>query len=951
MSTCLEFDLLQELSLGQVSAEELQRVESHVDTCNRCRDLVAHLAQLGPPPPGSLLSSLGEALPQGERLARGALVGRYVVLGTLGRGGMGSVYLAYDPELDRKVALKLVPLRGSSDATDGPGRSRVLREAQAVARLSHPNVVTVFDAGTSGTSVFLAMELFDGGTFAEWLHAAPRPWRQVVATLSRAGRGLAAAHEAGLTHGDFKPDNILLGRDGRVCVGDFGLAGPSPMPSAAPSEMARIAGTPAYMAPEALSGQETSPRSDQFSFCVTLFEALAGARPFPGSTFAQRREGLGQPPSAASVGQIPAAIRRVLLQGLSPDPAQRHPTLNALLEQLDQVATRRKRLTLTAVRFAGVAALSLGVAVALSASPARLLLPWAVDRAVCRDLGAPIAEVWNAPRREQIRQALRATRLGFFAETSRSVETLVDRFGEDWTAARTEACEATRVRGVQSDEALGLRTECLDRRLQELKNLLDLFERPTASTVEFAVQAASGLEVRSCSDLAALRQPVRPPTSEAARSELAHLRQRTGAVKALVETGQHREALEASERLLPAVEALGFPPLLGELLMYSGKARRLAGDYGGALAALRRAAYSAGIGRDDTLAAEIQYELVQTTCPLGFKPELAPLFAEGLAMLVERNGAGDRVRSRLEATRAQLAFYASRDLEAAREHTTRALELAVRAWGPEHFEVATLRSFRGSILADMGRAREGVAEQLAALELRKHVFGAEHPSVASSLNNLANGYRLMGDLERSLETNQACHALRIKALGPSHPLTLSSESNIARVLLLQGHPRAALDRYEALLPRLVEARGATNSRVFDARFGQGLALRRLGRVGQARTVHQAALELAEKSSGANHPLTGEALVLLAEDELAQGEGHSARRLLERALTMLESTSHRDLLALAQWRLSQALRAVNGDATLARDLEAKARAVFADAPGLHALELSENLRAPAEAGAR
>src|SRR5450432_4380055 len=168
----------------------------------------------GPPP-----ADHGQAT-----LARGATIGRYVVLGLVGRGGMGEVYAAYDPELDRKVAVKLLRVKPGNGVSLAEGRQRTLREAQAIARLSHPNVVIVFDVGTFEDQVFIAMEFVDGNTVTYWLQSQLRSWQDILKVFMAAGRGLTAAHDKGLVHRDFKPDNVMVGRDGQVRVMDFGLA-------------------------------------------------------------------------------------------------------------------------------------------------------------------------------------------------------------------------------------------------------------------------------------------------------------------------------------------------------------------------------------------------------------------------------------------------------------------------------------------------------------------------------------------------------------------------------------------------------------------------------------------------------------------------------------------------------------------------------------------------------
>src|SRR3954470_18376849 len=250
---------------------------------------------LGPQPPRQ----------PGEPLPRGSAVGRYVVLERIGSGGMGVVYAAYDPELDRKVALKL--FRPDRAGAAGEAALRLPREGQVRARLSGPHVVAVYDAGTFGDQVFVAMELMEGRTLRQWLGEGKRGWREIVDVFVAAGRGLAAAHAAGLVHRDFKPDNVLLGTDGRVKVADFGLAaalgaGEEDLPAATRANMARaqlelsrspmspltrtgaVLGTPMFMAPEQHLGERADDRSDQFSFSVALYRALYGDWPFAGKT-------------------------------------------------------------------------------------------------------------------------------------------------------------------------------------------------------------------------------------------------------------------------------------------------------------------------------------------------------------------------------------------------------------------------------------------------------------------------------------------------------------------------------------------------------------------------------------------------------------------------------------------------------------------------------------------
>jgi len=287
------------------------------------------------------------------------ILGRYVVTEKLGGGGMGVVYAAHDPELNRKIAIKLMPPVLSDSMSASEGRARLLREAQAMARLSHPNVIVIYDVGTFDEEVFIAMEHVEGSTLAEWMSQRKRPWREIASTFVQAGRGLAAAHAAGIVHRDFKPDNVLVDNDGRARVLDFGLAraahaaagtnGEAAASTAAKAvsagagmlgnavtEPGKLMGTPAYMAPEQLKGQQGDAWSDQFSFCVALYQALYGERPFVGETVAalleqMEQKNIGQAPSAV---RVPARIRKALLRGLSWEREARYESMDRLLHEL-----------------------------------------------------------------------------------------------------------------------------------------------------------------------------------------------------------------------------------------------------------------------------------------------------------------------------------------------------------------------------------------------------------------------------------------------------------------------------------------------------------------------------------------------------------------------------------------------------------------------------------------
>jgi len=367
---CPDDETVAALVEGRLDGEALRAIAQHVDGCPSCRELVADAVR-GPAEAGA------EALPTGVApLPRGATVGRYVVQGCIGAGAMGIVYTARDPDLGRDVALKL--MRGDGVATSSSGsRGRLLREAQAMAKLAHPDVITVYDVGTVGDEVFIAMELVDGTTLGEWMRT-PRSWREVVAVMRKAGEGLAAAHAAGIVHRDFKPDNVLVSRDGRVRVTDFGLARQAPSaestPGVPPEDLApdsrsplavsrtgTLAGTPAYMAPELIAGAAADARSDLFAFCVTFHEALYGQRPFGGATLpaiaASIEAGRIRTPSRGE--RVPGWLTRTIVRGLDARAENRPSSMRALLDMLD-AGPRRRTLARAGIAAAVAVMLVLG---------------------------------------------------------------------------------------------------------------------------------------------------------------------------------------------------------------------------------------------------------------------------------------------------------------------------------------------------------------------------------------------------------------------------------------------------------------------------------------------------------------------------------------------------------------------------------------------------------------
>ena len=454
----------------------------HLEQCEHCRVLMS-----------CLIRGDDEARPAAQSSER---VGRFVILDPIGEGAAGVVFSAYDPQLDRKVALKLLhPFAGESNASE-----RARREAQALAKLQHPNVITVHDVGRLGDEVFIAMELVEGGTLRRWLAQAPRTQAEVLAMFLQAGRGLAAAHVAGIVHRDFKPDNVLVGRDGRARVTDFGLAvldTPSGGTSGAVKELPGRVGTPNYMAPEQHRAETVDGRADQFSFCVALHEALTDV------------SDVRQPASegAARSARLPATIQAVLRRGMRPDPVNRFPSMDALLTALSQ-GQRRRRLVGWAATAIACCVVGGGIAyVALSA-----------DDRPCAPQAGQLVGIWDHARAEQMRSAFLATGKPYAASAFIRVNGALDDFAQQWLAMGQASCEAERERR-QSREVSSLREKCIARRRDELKTLTDVLVVADATVVqsEGGTQSLSKA-LAQCGDAVALLAEPKDPVQPAAEA-------------------------------------------------------------------------------------------------------------------------------------------------------------------------------------------------------------------------------------------------------------------------------------------------------------------------------------------------------------------------------------------------------------------------------------------------
>ena len=788
-----------------------------------------------------------------------AQVGRYLLLKRLGQGGMGVVYSAYDPDLDRKVALKLLQADGRSSSE--AGRARLLREAQAMARVSHPNVIPVFDVGVWDDQVFLAMELADGGALSGWLEEE-HSWREVLERFLGAGRGLLAAHEAGLVHRDFKPANVLVGGAGRVWVTDFGLARPmdGTAPEALPEEVQDrveperrlleanltqqgvVLGTPNYMSPEQYRGGELDSRSDQFSFCVSLYYGLYRKRPFesarmrafaatsrPVSRPEDRTEpvqGLSTPPPADIIQEpprdtkVPGWVRQALMRGLALHPADRFGSMKELLEALSQERRRASRQRwVAAAGMVGVGLAVVGGAV------------WRQSQ-VCADAGEPMARVWTPAARGSLATAFQATGTPLASEVAERVSQVLDGYAADWKRQRTQVCEATHKEGTQPEELLGRRVACLERRREDMRALVGVLGEADASVMEKAVDAAHALpELRECADLEGLAEQQRLPSDPDKRARVVTLGTGLAEVRALLDAGRYKAAWQKAEGLEAPVRASGHLPLAAELSLYQGVLQGLRDKSTEAVGLLSRALHDAEAGRADRLKVAALNQLL-------FVEDGQKHFDQaegwgGLALAtVRRMGGNPMLEAEVLVNEANLALSRERYPEA-RALLERARGLQEKVLPEGDPRRARVTYTLGRAMMDLGERKQAVVLFDEALRQTAASVGPRHPDMARRHLTMSWALRELGEFPRALEHAQAMLDIRQALFGRASFEVAEALDELGMGLLGLKRYEEALKVYEEALAIKREQLEADDEQLQYSYDGVGQALLGLGRAREA----------------------------------------------------------------------------------------------------------------------
>ena len=839
-------------------------------------------------------------------------IGRFEILRKLGEGGMGVVYEAKDPELARRVAIKVMR-GGQRHGNDSQGKHRMLREAKAMARLAHPNVVHVYEVDEFGDAVFLAMELVAGLSLRQWAKLRPRKWREILAVFQQAGQGLAAAHAVGVIHRDFKPDNVLVGDDGRVRVLDFGLARPihdgavEEVVSPANSSGHRITltqantyvGTPAYMSPEQhlRERERISARSDQFSFCVALYEGLYGERPFAGRTAAEVRMSVFRPLPAPPRGHhVPARLRRILARGLSVEPEDRFPDMEALLAALAVDPARPWRRVGLVVGVVAVAAAG-AVAYAQYQAP---------EPRTCDHGASDVAAVWHRERAAAGAAAFTRTGVAYAADTWPKVQAELDAYAQAWAAQRDDACQATHVRGEASDALLDLRNRCLDERLRELDALAEAFTTADAMTVERAVQSATALAPpASCADESYVSTFLRPPADPSLARAVDEARFELKKAAALRDAGRPLAAHDLALALKTRTDPLDYPPLHAEVLLELGRGEETSADYAAAADHLTTAYHAALAIGHDTVAAEAAIVLILA---LHRQARFADSFAwsEHARSMVRRTG------DRPEQTVA-LLLYRSYTLSRLGRHPE-AIAAAEQALALARANFRTSDPRIGRMLAGVAHAywAEGDEERaLSLFQMSKDVWqasvGADHPFLASSAINISTIYVHRHEYELALAEVRPALDMMTRAYGPDHPSVANVLGNLGSIALVQGRFAEATDMLARTAAILGAKLGADDPQALDAEAELGTAKLLSGRYDEALEIHQRVLAARQRlaiASDAPIPLPWFELAETYNDMQQRPEAEVA---YQSALTHAERAERPDIAVQALAGLAQLAR--------------------------------------------
>lgn len=785
----------------------------------------------------------------------GESVGRYLLVSPLGEGGMGVVYEGYDPELDRKVAVKV--LRPSIDSVasttttvTAQAQMQLLAEAQSLAQLTHPNVVAIYDVGRVGGQVYLAMEMVEGITLHRWLRDGPHPWREVVRVFIEAGQGLAAAHRVGIVHHDFKPENVLLGVDGRPRVLDFGLAhneGPTGTrtttggtielsQSISGGATRRVAGTPSFMAPEQHLGIQTDERCDQYAFFVSLYEALFGLRPFAGENLdaiaqAKRNFELRKPELDR---RVPRWLREMTLRGLSVEPELRHADMDAVVAHLRaRLSPRRRRR-----------AVSVLVATACLASLSLHAAEFVAQRSACEAHARGALVFWDGRGRAAAARAFERSGAEGFEMARQHAISAVDARFEEWSASALESCAVQRL----SSRRFELHRECLKAKLSETKVLLDTWKELDAKAVDGAAGAVQSLSpIDECDDPEAWLRDASLPGDPRIRARALELESQLFEAHLEVSNGRVSDAVARAQRVLDTARSLKLPAMRASAHMLLA---RLAAD--------------------------------------SFQPVRARQHALDAMAIAESTG-DDQLTARMANDSIWVRGYQLGEIDIAEELVAHAMAHLERVPHAKELRENMLQTSGGLFLAagDLERAESAYRETV---EMIENLGDPNDPSQSIKFSNLALTLDLLGRFDEAEDLLRRANELDIAILGSDHPSRLLVLANLGNVLRRTQRPTEALAVYDEALRIGARAGSDDALRLLLVMSARAMVLDDLARREESLQAWQDCFDVHRGASGHDDPqlLISGARVLT---QLAQlGRVAEAESLAERLEPVIEGAA-------------------------------------------------------------
>ena len=824
-----------------------------------------------------------------------AKLGRFVLLHPLGEGGMGRVYLAHDPTLDRKVALKILQAGSRDPSTAAERRRRIMREAKALAQLDHDNVLRIFDVGVVDTEVFIAEQYVPGQTLAQWQEG--RAADEILEAYRAAGRGLAAAHAAGILHCDFKPANVIVAKESdahlplaaRVFVLDFGLAKsirevetPTSRRTAVPQEVTEtgplgtlvsedgmVMGTPAYMAPEQHFGQRLDPRTDQYAFCVCLYEALVGTRPFSG-TYAElaERKHAGAIPPPPEDSRVDPRVLRAIVRGLAPDPEDRWASMNAVLTEL---AARNDRTARSMWIGVGAVALILG--------SLALLPPRGSD--ACGDPEPRLAGTWDDARRVEAQRAILTTGVAHAPETWARLEPRLDAYATGWRDAYRRTCD-------DAGPLFDLRMACLDDRLRRLVSLVDLLDRADATVVAHAVETTLALpSPASCLEPDRLTQSVEPPPAASLRA-VNEIRDGIARLSTQHRAGRYDEGLEAAMALREQAQATGYAPVEAESELWVGIYRSTLGGYDDAEAALTNAYWVATAAGHDEVATRAATKLVALYGGTLARPADAHHWVRQARASLARLGGDNGDEAELDMAEGTVFVGEGRydDAQVAFERALAQREEPSIDWAST---IANL----GLVAQNQGRHTEAEGLFRRAREAYQEILGPRHPEVAELTGNIGSSLANQGRFAEAVTLFEETHEIEQETLPPDHAGHVTTLSNLGASLMLLGRLEEAKPHQLRALAIAKQALGEDHPTVAALELNLGLLSSELDDVAGARLHYDKALKIYERSVGPDHPDLGRVLNNLGSLELEDGRPEDARALYQRAVRLFENAGNPD----------------------------------------------------------